>query len=147
MKNGGLGSATGVVFTYAVPSGLEVQSVSTTQGTCSGTQSVSCDIGMVDGGASVTVTIVVKATKEGTYLSTVQVASDQTNTGNNTSTVTTSAGGSPPPPPLAPPPPPPSAPFTPPPNPILGVNVDVEPVQGAVLVQLRGRRSSCRSGS
>ena len=141
VQNGGLGAATGVTFTYAVPTGLDVQSVSTTQGTCSGTQSVACDIGMVDGGASVTVTIVVKATKEGTYLSTVQVTGDQTNTGNNTSTVTTSAGGSPPPLPLVPPPPPPSAPFKPPSGPVQGVTVDVEPVEGLVLVQLRGKKA------
>jgi len=140
VKNNGPGTAAGVELSYDVPSGLEVLSVATTQGTCTGTQEIRCELGTLDAASTATVTILVKATKEGSFLNVVDVRGDGGNGGSNMSTVTTSAGYPQAPLPLIEPPPPPG-PFTPPAvGPVQGKTVEIEPVSGTVLVRLTGKK-------
>jgi uncharacterized repeat protein (TIGR01451 family) len=148
VTNHGPATATGVTLDYTVPSGLELVSVATTQGTCSGTTSITCDIGTLANGESSTVTIVVTATKTGSFPNTVDVSGDQPDpntSGSNSSTVVTSISG-PNGPPLAviPPDEPPAAPFAPPSGPVLGQTFEVERVDGTVFVKPKGGKKFVR---
>ena len=144
VTNSGPGTATGVTLTYTVPSGLELQSVSASQGECAGTSSITCELGTIEAGATATVTIVVKALAGGSYSNVVDVTGDQSDpngNGNNMGVAITNveqpAGGGFVFIPLEEP----EAPFTPPAvGPVQGKNVDVEPVSGTVLVQLKGKK-------
>ena len=145
VTNGGPGTATGVTLTYTVPSGLELQSVSASQGDCTGTKTIVCELGSIEANASATVTMVVKALASGSYSNVVDVTGDQSDpngNGNNTGIAITNVerpaeGGFVFIPPLLEP----EAPFTPPvAGPVQGKTVDVEPVSGTVLVQLKGKK-------
>lgn len=54
--------ATGVLVTDTLPVGVELGAVTTTQGTCSGTATVVCDLGTLDSNRAVVVTIAVTPT-------------------------------------------------------------------------------------
>jgi uncharacterized repeat protein (TIGR01451 family) len=59
--------ATGVIVTDTLPQGAVLVSVTPSQGSCSGTGIIVCEIGSLAGGASATVTLVVRATIEGPF--------------------------------------------------------------------------------
>ncbi len=86
--NNGPDTATGVTLSDTLPSGVSFVSVSTTQGSCSGTTSITCNLGTIPVGSSVRVDIVV--TRTGTDVAnTVTVRGNEVdpNPANNTSTV------------------------------------------------------------
>jgi uncharacterized repeat protein (TIGR01451 family) len=76
--NNGIGTATGVVVTDPLPTGTTLVSASSTQGTCSGTTTVTCDIGSLGNGIGATITIRVTAPPDpGTMTNTAEVTADQ----------------------------------------------------------------------
>lgn len=93
VTNEGTNDATSVVMTDNLPgsSDIDFVSSSTTAGTCEHAgNTVTCDLGQVNGGTNATVTIVVKATRRGTLSNTATVSSpEDTNTANNSATAAT----------------------------------------------------------
>ena len=59
VRNNGEITVTGVTLTDTLPAGASLVSANSTAGTCSGTTSINCNIGTLNGGATATVTIVV----------------------------------------------------------------------------------------
>ena len=59
VRNNGEIAATGVTLTDTLPAGASLVSANSTAGTCSGTTTINCNIGTLNGGATATVTIVV----------------------------------------------------------------------------------------
>ena len=86
--NDGATGATGVTITDALPGGVELLSATPSQGTCTGTETVTCDLGGLASGASATVTLVVRSASAGTLTNTATVAANEPdpNTGNNAAT-------------------------------------------------------------
>src|SRR3954470_1413767 len=95
VKNNGPDTAHNVQMSDPLPSQVSFSSVSTTQGTCSGGQLVSCQLGTIASGASVTVTVVVKSTATGLVRNTATTVGQEaeTNTANNTASTTTLVKG------------------------------------------------------
>jgi uncharacterized repeat protein (TIGR01451 family) len=93
VHNDGPDSASGVTLVDTLPKTAGFGSAISTQGTCVRTKTgVTCNIGTMANGATVTVTIVVKPTKKGTITNTVTVASTSPtdpNLSNNTASTTT----------------------------------------------------------
>ena len=75
VTNNGPNAATEVSATDALPSGASFVSASPSQGTCSGTSTVICNLGTINSPATATVTLVVTATPGGTVSNTATVAS------------------------------------------------------------------------
>jgi uncharacterized repeat protein (TIGR01451 family) len=95
VANAGPSTATGVTLSDALPKNAGFGSASSSQGTCSIKPQkalVTCSIGTMASGASVTVTIVVKPTSKGTVTSTATGSANEVdpNTANNTGTASTS---------------------------------------------------------
>jgi uncharacterized repeat protein (TIGR01451 family) len=88
VRNNGPGAAGSVVVSDPVPSGWSLISATSTQGTCSGTTNVTCSVGTMGNGATVTITLHGTATALGSLVNTASVAAAQseTVTTNNTST-------------------------------------------------------------
>ncbi|HKY64357.1 MAG TPA: DUF11 domain-containing protein [bacterium] len=74
VTNNGPNEAIGVTLTDDVPTGLVVDSISSSQGTCD-LASLACDLGNIANGASVTVTVTAFADVEGTVTNTASVTS------------------------------------------------------------------------
>jgi uncharacterized repeat protein (TIGR01451 family) len=93
VTNAGPLDATGVVVTDTLPLTMAFASSSASQGICSGTNIITCNLGTINNGASATVTIVVTATASGTFTNTASVTSGVTdpNTANNNATASTTA--------------------------------------------------------
>jgi uncharacterized repeat protein (TIGR01451 family) len=91
VHNAGPNTAAAVNVTDALPSGVTFVSASASTGTCSGTSTVTCDLGSVANGATATITIVVTPLAAGTLTNTatVQSTSEDANRADNTSTATT----------------------------------------------------------
>jgi uncharacterized repeat protein (TIGR01451 family) len=93
VTNGGPAGATGVAVTQSLPKNTGNASVTTTQGTCTvRKQAVTCSLGSVGVGGSVTIKVTVKPTKKGTFTSTASVTAASPadpNTANNSATATT----------------------------------------------------------
>ncbi len=91
VTNNGPDTATNVVATDSLPSEVTFVSATSTQGTCSGTRAVSCQIGTMAAGATVTITIVVRPTATGRITNVVVVAGNEaeSNTTNNRATADT----------------------------------------------------------
>ena len=123
VTNNGPGVATGVAFGDVLPAGQTAFSATTTQGSCSGSTTITCAIGTLDVGASATVVIRVTAATAGSFTNTATIGADQAdqNVGaNNTSAaavVVTAPAPAPTPTPRPLPPPTPTPAPTPTPKP------------------------------
>jgi uncharacterized repeat protein (TIGR01451 family) len=86
VKNNGPDTATGVNVADPLPAGTSFVSVATTQGSCAGGALITCQLGNIGNGASVTITLVTTATAAGTDTNTATVVGNETesNTANNT---------------------------------------------------------------
>ena len=95
MNNGAL-SAQNVAITDAFPAGVSFVSATTSVGTCTGTTTVTCNLGTMANQAKATITIVVTATQAGTLVNTVNVTSTTPDpiTSDNTATTSTTVTGS-----------------------------------------------------
>ena len=87
----GEANVTGVTLTDILPANTSYISASASQGTCSGTTTITCNIGSMAAGATVTVTIVLSPSVEGSISNRVDVASTETDTNpvNNFATQST----------------------------------------------------------
>jgi uncharacterized repeat protein (TIGR01451 family) len=99
ITNNGAGSlpatTSGVTLTDPLPAGVTLVSATPSRGSCSGTTTVSCQLGIFPSGASATVDIVVhvSSTTSGTLTNTATVSAvtSDPNPSNNTATTTTTA--------------------------------------------------------
>ncbi len=73
LRNNGPLAATGVRVTDTLPDTMPLATVSSTQGACGGTRTVSCELGTLAAGAQATVTIDVTATQSGSFSNTASV--------------------------------------------------------------------------
>ena len=93
VTNNGLGTATGVLVSDTLPSGLDLVSIGASQGSCAGT---TCSLGSLAEGAQATVGLVARSTKPGHLVNGASVSQTLTDPvpGNGTSqaAVTVSAG-------------------------------------------------------
>jgi uncharacterized repeat protein (TIGR01451 family) len=89
--NNGPANATGVTVTDTMPSGVTFVSATASQGTCSGTSTVTCTLGNLNNGGSATVTIQVTPTAAGELSNTASIQGSQAdpNQNNNSDTETT----------------------------------------------------------
>ncbi|HYH08247.1 MAG TPA: DUF11 domain-containing protein [Thermoanaerobaculia bacterium] len=90
VRNNGPATATNVVVTDPLPAQFALQTASSTQGSCSGTTIVTCNVGTMLNGATVTITLTGSATGPGPLANTATVSSNETETqtANNTSSST-----------------------------------------------------------
>jgi uncharacterized repeat protein (TIGR01451 family) len=95
VTNNGPNNATGVTVADPVPAGMTFVSVASSQGTCTGGALVSCQLGNLNVGGSVTITLVTTAAATGTITNTATtVANEQeTNTANNTASANVTVKG------------------------------------------------------
>jgi uncharacterized repeat protein (TIGR01451 family) len=95
VKNNGPSTAHNVQMSDPLPIGVAFQSVSTTKGTCTGGQVVRCQLGTLNRGASVTITVLVKTTQTGVVTNTATTVGREaeSNTANNRATTTTLVKG------------------------------------------------------
>jgi uncharacterized repeat protein (TIGR01451 family) len=93
VTNNGPAQATSVALTNTLPAGVTFGSANASQGACSGTSTVACNLGTLTSGAQATATIVVTTTQAGTVTNTVSVSGSpsDSNLANNTATATTAA--------------------------------------------------------
>jgi uncharacterized repeat protein (TIGR01451 family) len=96
VMNNGVLSAANVAMTDAFPAGVTFVSAMTSVGMCTGTTTVTCNLGTMANQALATISIVVKATQAGTLVNTVNVTSTTPDpiTSNNTATTSTTVTGS-----------------------------------------------------
>lgn len=97
VTNNGPNPASGVTATDTLPSGLSARSSTASQGSCSGTTTVTCSLGDLASGASATVTIVVRPTAAGTITNSASVSGEQPDpdSANNTATQDTTVSAAP----------------------------------------------------
>lgn len=95
--NHGPDTATGVVVSDQLPSGATFNSASSTQGSCSGTSEVTCNIGTLNNNDSATVTIKVTPTSAGTLSNSSSVTANEVDPadGNNASNENTTVNAPP----------------------------------------------------
>lgn len=91
VRNTGPGAASAVTVTDTLPSSMAFVSATSSQGSCSGSSTVTCDLGSLANGANASVTIVARPRFIGTYTNTVTVRSSTAdgNSANNSATVKT----------------------------------------------------------
>jgi uncharacterized repeat protein (TIGR01451 family) len=91
VTNNGPSGATGVTVTDTLPASASFLSATATQGSCSGTSTVTCGLGTLLNGGTATVTIKVRPTTAGTITNTASVRANETdpNAGNNTASAST----------------------------------------------------------
>jgi uncharacterized repeat protein (TIGR01451 family) len=92
IRNNGPRSARGVKLTDDLPAGVTRGAVTTTQGSCGGTDPVGCNLGGIASGAQATVTVTITPMAAGTITNQASVEANKTdpNAGNNSvSTETT----------------------------------------------------------
>lgn len=95
ITNNGPGAAENVVVTDPLATGLDFISMSTSQGACD-PDAVNCDLGTVDPGTSVTITVTVVPTEEGDISNTATVSSttlDPNPADNSATAILTVQGG------------------------------------------------------
>ena len=88
VNNGGPGLASGVVVTDVLPAGSTFNSATPSQGSCSGTTTVTCNLGTLANAASATISLQITPTAAGPFSNTATVtnANGDGNAGNNSST-------------------------------------------------------------
>ena len=91
VKNNGPSGATGVTMTDPLPATATFVSSTSSQGNCTGTATVTCNLGSLNNGAAATVTIVVTPTQAGGLSNTATVAANEADpvASNNSATETT----------------------------------------------------------
>jgi uncharacterized repeat protein (TIGR01451 family) len=97
--NNGPGSAANATVSDPLPGNVSFASASATQGSCSGSPTLSCNLGTLASGGSATVTVTVTASAVGTATNTATIASDAvdlTPANNSASASTAVASGVPP---------------------------------------------------
>jgi uncharacterized repeat protein (TIGR01451 family) len=101
VTNNGPDTATGVTIADPMPAGNTFVSASPTQGSCTGGAILSCDLGTIAAGDTVTITLVTTPTVAGTVTNTVTVAGNETETdySNNTASASVVVNQLTPPPP------------------------------------------------
>ena len=94
VTNPGTAGQTGVTLTDTPPANTIFQSAQPSQGSCSGTTSVSCALGSLAGGASATVTLVVTPIQPGTISNAASAVSNEASqvSSNQSGTVTAEPG-------------------------------------------------------
>ncbi len=76
INNAGPDDATGVVVTDSLPVGLTLLAVTSSQGDCSGTETITCNLGALANGATATVTITVQADSTGQLVNEASVTAE-----------------------------------------------------------------------
>ncbi len=91
VTNNGPATATNVNLTDPLPAGITLGPITSTQGICSGTTTVSCALGTLSVGATAVVTINITPTNAGSLVNTASVTASETDfdTGNNSAGITT----------------------------------------------------------
>jgi len=92
VTNNGPTGATNVLVTDVLPAGTTFVSTTTTQGSCSGTTTVTCGLGTLTTGASATITLTIKMPSSPTTVSntaSVTASESDPNASNNTNTANT----------------------------------------------------------
>ncbi|MEA2338135.1 MAG: trimeric autotransporter adhesin, partial [Thermoanaerobaculia bacterium] len=89
VTNHGPITATGVTITDTLPATFAVSSAAATQGSCSGTTTITCNLGTILNGGNVTITIHGTPSTPGPLSNTATVTSNETDSapGNNSATV------------------------------------------------------------
>jgi uncharacterized repeat protein (TIGR01451 family) len=92
VTNLGAGGATGVTVTDALPAGVTLVTASTSQGNCSGTTTVTCNLGSLAAGGTATIDLTVTKTVGGSVSNTASVAANESdpNPNNNSNVAPTS---------------------------------------------------------
>jgi uncharacterized repeat protein (TIGR01451 family) len=95
VKNNGPSIAHNVQMSDPLPIGVSFSSVATTQGTCTGGQVVSCQLGTINSGSSVVITVFVTTLQTGLITNTATTVGQEaeSNTANNTASTTTLVKG------------------------------------------------------
>jgi len=90
-SNAGPAAAAAVSVTDVLPASVTYVSAAPSQGSCSGTSTVTCNLGAIGNGAQATVTLVVRPTGAGTVTNTATVSAASTDSvpGNNSATAST----------------------------------------------------------
>ena len=91
ITNNGPDTATGVVATNVLPPGVTLQSATPSQGSCSGTTTVTCDLGAILNAGTASIEILVVTSGTGTITDNASVTALQSDPvpGNNTASATT----------------------------------------------------------
>ncbi len=94
VTNNGPAPATAVIVTDPLPTTVTATGVTATQGSCSGTTTISCNVGTLAVGASATITIAVQATTLGPVTNTATVTAAETDLvpGDNAATTAGTVG-------------------------------------------------------
>jgi uncharacterized repeat protein (TIGR01451 family) len=90
VKNNGPDADTGVTITDPMPAGNSFVSATTTKGSCTGGAILTCNIGNMAAGETVTITLVTTPSTTGAQVNTVTASGNrpETNTGNNQASAT-----------------------------------------------------------
>ncbi|HYC88664.1 MAG TPA: SBBP repeat-containing protein [Thermoanaerobaculia bacterium] len=97
VTNSGPAAASGVTVTDTLPAGAAFVSATPSQGSCSGTTTVTCTLGTLNNGASATITLVVRPAADGPLSNTATVTAmtpSDANPANNSSTAVVQVAGS-----------------------------------------------------
>ena len=94
VSNSSFLAANDVVLTDTLPAGANLVSATSSQGACSGTNVVTCNLGTLNGSGSVFISIIVTPAAAGLISNTaaVSTSSFETNTADNTATSSTTVG-------------------------------------------------------
>jgi uncharacterized repeat protein (TIGR01451 family) len=95
VKNNGPSVAHNVQMSDPLPIGVSFSSVASTQGTCTGGQVISCQLGTINNGSSVVITVFVTTLQTGLITNTATTVGQEaeSNTANNTASTTTLVQG------------------------------------------------------
>jgi uncharacterized repeat protein (TIGR01451 family) len=93
-SNAGPNLARSTTVTDPLPSNVSFVSATASQGSCSGSSTVTCSLGTIASGGSATVTVVAKASTTGTATNTANVSTGSVDpvSGNNSASATTTIG-------------------------------------------------------